>query len=161
MTNFEISFTDEGNCGGLLPPLQCLRLTLGAATEHMEADLSTWSRSDYHKHWLYELNGIVSTRDRGALITSMHDPKMARFVVTWPMWRKSGLIHFQNKLLFMETLHPRFDPVDVVDYIGEHSSRSREGERISEWIVSVDAISNFLQTDPFLIEEPKIREVRD
>jgi hypothetical protein len=72
---FEIGFTNGGCNGESSLRVYCLRLILGDFTEHMEADSSYWSKSDYEMHWFAELNKILETHDKGALITSMHKSK--------------------------------------------------------------------------------------
>ena len=141
--HFEIVFegeawTDEDG------PWRSLRLTLRDFVEEHHADLSNWSVQEYEAQWVRELNAIANSRDRGALITSIHDPSNAYRVWAWPMWRDGDNVHFQNRLLFMLEPKPGFDPFHVADYIGNHKLHSEDGELLSQWTVPIAEIRSFI-----------------
>jgi hypothetical protein len=121
-----------------------LRITLQNFVETDCADFSSWSTRDYEAQWLTELNAISTSRDRGGLITSIHDPSDAYRVWIWPMWKEGENVYFQSRLLFMLEPEPRFDPSRVGDYVGDHQLISEDGEPLSQWIVSLTSIRDFL-----------------
>jgi hypothetical protein len=140
---FDISFTneswiDEGT------PFRGLRLTLQDHHEGDQANLTHWSAENYERQWLYELNEIVNSRSKGALITSIQDPIHAFQVFVWTMWKDNDQIRFQNRILFMLSGIQNFDPVHVCDHIGEYKSHDEEGQRLSEWVVPLTAIQDFI-----------------
>lgn len=140
---FKIAFTDDcWSDEGI--PFRGLQLTLEDYTEEEQADLAFWSTEDYEAHWLTELNRVTTSRHKGALITSIHDPANAFRVWVWTMWKEGNRVLFQNRLLFMLEECQAFNPDQVSDHIGEYASHTEEGSRISEWIVPIAAIRNFL-----------------
>jgi len=145
--HFDISFTgevwtDEG------VPYESVKLTLNDWYEFENADLTHWSPEDYQKQWLEQLNEISTTRNKGALIVSIHDPARGYRVWIWTMWKNDDRVRFQNRLLGMLEAVDDFDPNRVCDYIGDYESCTPEGEQISEWVVPILAIKTFLQNKP-------------
>jgi hypothetical protein len=139
----EIAFTeDHGMDEGI--PFRGLRLTLQNYTEEEAADLTFWSTKDHENQWLTELNHLMASRDKGALIISIPDPANPFRVWTWTMWKKDDHVLFQNRLLFMLEGSRTFNPACVSEYIGEYQSHDEDGDRISEWTVPIAAIRNFI-----------------
>ena|ERR1700733_6043533 len=73
---FEIAFTEDHWMDERIP-FRGLRLTLQNYAEEEAADLTTWSTKDYENQWLIELSHLMASRDKGALIISIHDPANA------------------------------------------------------------------------------------
>lgn len=82
---------------------------------------------------------------RSALITSVTDPITANFIGWWPMYLVEDVVHVQNQLLFMADLSRPLDPSNPYEMVREHCSVSEDGERISEWEVSVEALALWLE----------------
>jgi hypothetical protein len=145
---FEITFTDDRWIDEDITYRE-VRITLGDFSETMLADLTSWSPKEYREHWLFELNQLVTFRDKGCLITSVHDFKHAERVWIWPMWKKDDVIHFQNRLLFMLETCDDFDPYKVVDHVGEHQTESADPEKSapSNWTIPATAVRDFLRND--------------
>ena len=97
---FEIAFTEDHWTDERIA-FRGLRLTLQNYAEEEGADLTFWSTKDYENQWLTWLNQLMASRDKGALIISIHDPANAFRVWTWTMWKKDDQVLFQNRLLFM------------------------------------------------------------
>ena len=97
---FEIAFTEDHWMDERIA-FRGLRLTLQNYAEEEGADLTFWSTKDYENQWLTRLNQLMASRDKGALIISIHDPANAFRVWTWTMWKKDDQVLFQNRLLFM------------------------------------------------------------
>ncbi|MGI4829875.1 MAG: hypothetical protein ACRYFU_17020 [Janthinobacterium lividum] len=134
----EQSFVDEGI------RFRPLKLTLGNFVEGELADLTSWSETDYEEQWMNELRAIVNSRDRGALIVSVHDPAHAFHIRSWPMWRIGTLVYFQSRILFMLDGDGHFDPKRVHELVGSHMVQDEDGQQLSEWSVSALAIWRFL-----------------
>jgi hypothetical protein len=150
---FEIAFTedcwiDEGT------PYRGVRLTLEGWIEEENADLTNWSTKDYEMQWLTELNHIVTSRNKGALITSIHDPALASRICTWTMWKENDQVLFQSRLLFMLERGQDFAPARVSAYIGEYHSHNEDGHRISQWTVPITAIRNFIRERSIALGDP-------
>jgi hypothetical protein len=142
---FEITFTDDRWIDEGISYHE-VRITLGDFSETMHADLTTWSPKEYQEQWLFELNQIMAARDKGCLITSVHDLKHAARVWAWPMWKKDDVIHFQNRLLFMLETSDNFDPYKIVDHIGDHQTESDDPKTPvpSNWTIPATAVKDFL-----------------
>lgn len=140
--HFDISFTDETWVDESIR-YQSVKLTLNDWYEFENADLTHWSAEDYQKQWLEQLLGISTNRNKGALIVSIHDPTEG-YGWLWTMWKKNDEVRFQNRLLDVLRAVEDFDPNRVCEYIGDYDSHTPEGHRISEWVVPLHAIKNFL-----------------
>ena len=140
---FEIAFTEDHWMDERIP-FGGLRLTLQNCAEEEAADLTFWSTKDYENQWLTRLNQLMASRDKGALIISIHDPANAFRVWTWTMWKKDDQVLFQNRLLFMLEGSRTSNPACVSEYIGEYQSHDQDGDRISEWTLPIAAIRNFV-----------------
>jgi CdiI N-terminal domain len=123
-----------------------LTLTLGSFTEGMFADLTTWSKADYEKQWQSEITSILTSQEKTALITSIHDPNEPYRIQTWPMWRKADVVYFQSRLLFMLELGTEFKPSLVREHIGEHQRVSEDGDQLSEWSIPLSLLKAFVGT---------------
>ena len=70
----------------------------------------------------------------------MYDPRSANFLMWWPMWRVGDTVFVQNQILFMDKIREGFDEEGLERYIPKRTTTTSEGERISEWSVSVKDI---------------------
>jgi hypothetical protein len=139
---FEIAFTeDHGMDEGI--PFRGLRLTLRNYAEQEGADLTFWSTKDHENQGLTELNHLMASRNKGALIVSIPDPANAFRVWTWTMGKKDDHVLFQDRLLFILEGSLTSNPACVSEYIGEYPSHNEDGDGISEWTVPIASIRNF------------------
>jgi hypothetical protein len=113
--------------------------------ETFEMSVSFWDSNDYLNHWKDALGRIVSGYHKSCLITSMHDPKNANFIVWWPIFREESVVIFQNQILFMNQLDTPFNPKDPFAHVGERKRVSESKYPISEWSVGLSAIEEFLK----------------
>jgi CdiI N-terminal domain len=79
------------------------------------------------------------------LATSVLEPSSANIVEVWPMYREESEVYVQNCLLFLEQLSRGFDPVVPWESVFPRSVVDEDGQRISEWRVSIDDIGEFLE----------------
>ena len=119
-------------------------LVLGKAIEDFLANLSLWTKSDYESHWTRELKALFEGRSKVALIVSYNDPKASWNMEIWRVYRDGEWVHFQNQLLWYDSLPNGFEVSKMSDYIDDHSITDEEGNRISEWDVSIRDIELFL-----------------
>jgi hypothetical protein len=120
-------------------------ICIGDLKEHFIAPLSCWSENDYKVHWRQSLERVVADETTSALIVSMHDPVTANLITWWPMYRIGEIIYFQNHLLFLEKLTAPFDVISPYKSVEERQTITEDGNKISEWEVSVQSIKNFLK----------------
>lgn len=125
---------------GSAPRTANAEIIIGGHKEAAEVPLQYWRRDRYRKQWRDALQGIVSGKQTGCLITGMYDPKHANFLMWWPMWRVGETVYVQNQILFMDKIRQGFDEDRIEHYIPKRMTTTSEGEKISEWSVNVKDI---------------------
>jgi len=91
-------------------------LVLGKAIEDFLANLSLWTKSDYESHWTRELKALFEGRSKVALIVSYNDPKASWNMEIWRVYRDGEWVHFQNQLLWYDSLPNGFEVSKMSDY---------------------------------------------
>ncbi|WP_057920892.1 hypothetical protein [Lysobacter capsici] len=120
------------------------RIQVGEFTEPLLCPIGYWARQDYVEQWLHALDQICMGKEKTALIVSIYDPESSNFVMVWPLYLIGDNVHVQNSIIFLEHLDEVFDAGKVGMYVEDHATISDEGEKISEWIVPVEAIRKAL-----------------
>lgn len=118
-------------------------LTLGSGTESFQSDLGAWSMEDYERQWREAIARVLSGSPSSALITSYRGPG-ADFHFVWPFWRDGATVVFQQRLLFTGEHAEPFDPSRVYEIVGERVTIDEDGQRVSEWVVPLGHLANFL-----------------
>ena len=117
-------------------------LTLGDHKEKFNSPLTYWSADDYRNHWIKAAERVVSGCD-AAFFVSVYDPLIANFLEWWPMYPEGQIVYAQNHLLFLDQLNGPFDISDPWRHIGSRNTESEDGEKISEWQLSMKDIEAF------------------
>ena len=144
MSIFSISLSDEqrleeGLCG-------LGEITIGDFSESFRASLSYWNRQDYFEQWMNALNEItVLKRSKAVIISSMYDPDTANFILCWVMYNLGDLVCFQNHIFFLDNLITPFNEKNMSKLIPDREQVTEEGERISEWTISLIDIENSIK----------------
>jgi hypothetical protein len=144
---FSIGFTDqpmEYPYDDTNIPAAPGRLVLGKSTEEFLANLSLWGKSDYESHWTREMKMLLEGKPKVALVVSYDDPKAASNMEIWRVYRDGELVHFQNQLLPYGTLPRGFEVPKLSQHIQDRAVVTPEGNRISEWDVTIRDIELFL-----------------
>ena len=124
----------------------CLaKITIDDFDDVFETSLSFWSKEDYQAHWREALERIVQGSDVSCLITSIDDPNSANFLIWWPLYRMEDKVIVQNQLFFLEGAQGKFDIKNPFHSVRKYGSISPDGQEISEWALTVDQISKFLE----------------
>lgn len=139
---FSIEFT-QGKSG--FEDILVGHIKIGEFCETFEASLSFWNQEDYWTQWQDALRRLIGGEETSCLITSMYNPKIANFIMLWPLYRKDAKIFVQNKLLFLNDIHEEFDFKNLYTYIPQHMTVNEDGHKISEWYTNLDAINIFLE----------------
>src|SRR5260221_459679 len=113
------------------------RIVVGSFTERFIASLAFWQEHQYVSHWTDQIERVVAGSATAALITSMYDPLKANFITWWPIYRIGDLGYIRNQLLFLDRLDTPFDPTIAHEYVRERQIVSDDGQKISEWQVSI------------------------
>lgn len=142
MASFSIDFTgfDEQD-----PTVAIGVIRLGEDHEHFESVLGFWGLDDYKAIWAAGLRRLVAGASRSCLATSVTDPSSANFVEVWPLYREESDVYVQNQLLFLDQLPRELDPTEPWESVDPRSVVDEDGQRISEWRVSIDDIDEFLK----------------
>lgn len=120
-------------------------IQLGGFSEQFQVNLEFWCQGDYERHWREALMRITSESEVSCLITSLGDPQCSTLVFWWPLYRTGDTIHVQNAIRFVEHLDVPFDPGNPFGSVPERQEISEDGERISEWRISVQDVQDFLR----------------
>jgi hypothetical protein len=120
-------------------------IVLGEFSELFLASLSFWTKAQYEAHWREALNRIVQNVSPSGLITTMYDPVVANFIFWWPMYRQGSDVIVHNQMLLLMEIEERLDPNNPYSLIPEYYRVSEDGEKVSEWRISIGDVCTFLQ----------------
>jgi hypothetical protein len=138
LTSRKVPVTEAGesSCYGIIQ--------IGEFRERFITALAFWSACDYQIQWNQALKRILGHSTQSCLITSLTDPETTNFITWWPIYRVDDILYFQNQVLFLADLADPFNPDDPYKHIPSRKTRTEEGNRISEWSLSVDEVKCFL-----------------
>lgn len=119
------------------------KICFGNFNEYFEASLSFWKAENYRQQWIEAAKKIFEF-DRTAFITNLSNPETANFIVWWIAWKSGETIFIQNHLLFLNKLSEPFDLKNPYKFINSREIETEEGEKISEWKISLSDIIKFL-----------------
>lgn len=119
-------------------------IRIGDFSERFEVDLSYWAAEQYRASWRAAASLLVSGGDKAAFITSISDPATANIIFWWTAHRDGERVYLQQQVLFLEQLQTAFDPSAPFIHIGPREQVDEDGNKISEWAVSVDDMRAFL-----------------
>jgi CdiI N-terminal domain len=145
VANFSIGFTgfdDED------PLVAVGTLRLGEQNEYFESVLGFWGTDEYEEIWTAGLRRLIVGASTSCLATSITYPPNTNFVEVWPLYREESDVYVQNHLIFLEQLSHELDPAAPWESVSPRSVVNEDGERISEWRVSIDDIGEFLELGP-------------
>jgi hypothetical protein len=149
--NFGIAFT--GSFDDEDPLVAIGVLTLCEFSEHFSAPVSFWGVADYQKSWEAGLRRLLGGATVSCLATSVTDPADANFFDVWPLYRSGDDIYVQNRLLFLDQLPHAFDLSAPWESVGPRRATTEDGDKISEWQVSLDDIREFLDSGKLALPE--------
>jgi hypothetical protein len=124
-------------------PILIGEIRLGKYLETFESPLDFWAREDYQAQWKDALIHIRDIGIKSCLITSLYNPRTSNFLRWWVLYRKENDVIFQDQIFFFNRKNS-FDLKDPYKSIRDHRSISPKGERVSEWVISVKEIMNYL-----------------
>jgi hypothetical protein len=118
-------------------------ITLGSHIERFRSPVAYWSLRDYERQWIAAAQRLL-TQPETVFLTSVPDPEAAEVIRGWPMWREEDLIYVHERLFVLKQLNHKFDVDQPYSHVGQRLQIGEDG-RISEWRVTVQDISSFLQ----------------
>jgi hypothetical protein len=132
---------DEENDG---PAETSGRIIIGDFTETFRVPLGFWDESDYRRSWRQAFGVLdANPRSTSCLITSMTDPRSSNFLFCWPMYREGEDVFIQNAVIFLDEIEETFDPATPWAYVEPRRGIDEDGNKISEWITSIDSLREF------------------
>jgi CdiI N-terminal domain len=138
----------ESDTGGA--PIVYGKIVIDSFCETFTASLSSWTREQYDRHWNTALERLIDGADRSALITSYIEPPTEAgpndFLVWWPLYRDGDTVYVQNHLLFFGKLKAQFLLERSWESLSDRQVMNDEGQKISEWVTTVQDIRNFLDS---------------
>ena len=118
-------------------------IVLGEAHDGFEISLEWWGRTAYEQQWLGAAKRLTNGAACVMFLVSYNGPNAA-FHVGWPAWRDGDRVHVQNCLVLTEQLPTPFNPDESHRSVGVRETVSEDGERISEWDVSLADVQAFV-----------------
>ena len=120
------------------------KIIIGDFTETFRVPLGFWNESDYRRSWRQAFEVLnANPQSTSCLMTSMTDPRSSNFLVCWPMYREGEDVYIQNAIIFLDEIEGAFDPAVPWDYVEPRHGIDEDGNKISEWITSMDALREF------------------
>jgi hypothetical protein len=114
------------------------RIVLDAYAETFFAPILLWSRERIEQQWHEAACRVLGTEAAGAFFT-------VPFQFWWVAWRIDDTIFLQERLLLADALERLTDSSRApYELIAPRCTHSDEGERISEWSVSTEAMARFI-----------------
>ena len=124
-------------------------ITIGSYAERFVASITFWDVTRYRRHWQQAIARIVQGSVTSTLITAMYDPAVANFIYWWPIYRLGNTVRFQNHILFLNEIEGSFDPHDPFRFVPQRMIINSDGEKISEWSVSIADLECFLLSEKY------------
>lgn len=120
------------------------RIIIGDFTETFRVPLGFWDESDYRRSWRQAFEVLnANPHSTSCLMTSMTDPRNSNFLVCWPMYREGEEVYIQNAIIFLDEIEEAFDPAAPWGCVGPRRGIDEDGNKISEWITSMDSLREF------------------
>jgi len=116
------------------------RVQLGDFIERFIAPLGRWDQSDYKRQWIDGAQRLIDGERRSAFMVEAGR-------LWWTAWRDGSKIYIQQQLLIDEDLSPACTARAAnlpYDLIGTRESHSEDGEMLSEWLISLDDLREFM-----------------
>ena len=73
----------------------------------------------------------------------MPNPRSGNFLVCWPMYREGEDVFFRNAIIFLDEIEGACDPAAPWGCVGHRDAVDEDGNKISEWITSVESLRGF------------------
>lgn len=115
--------------------------------ERFQSAIGYWSPADYVAQWHAGAARAAFEGRDSCLITSITDPSHAEYLQWWLLYPRDGRIIVQDALLLFDQLEVPFSPQTPYSSIPPHAQETEEGQPISEWIVTTQAVRDFLALD--------------
>ena len=131
----EPHFSSEDGWSGLWG-----RVRLDDFTERFVAPLGKWHQSDYEEQWIEGAQRLIDGEHKSAFVVEAGR-------LWWTAWRESSKIYIQQQLLIDRHYSPAWTATAAnlpYDLIGARESQSEDGEELSEWLITLDDLREFL-----------------
>ena len=120
------------------------KITLDDHVETFESPTYVWSVTRYEQQWLEAARRLAAGARSTAFLTEVHAPDDTEYHRWWVMWREGDEVHVQEQLLLVDQLPAPLVLSDPYRSIPARVQISEDGERISEWRLTVDDLTEFV-----------------
>jgi hypothetical protein len=141
--NFSIRFSEE-EFQELQGNYALGEMRLGDFCESFQASLSYWAAPEYLLQWKEGLQRTCTGSTKSCLITSMYDPACANYLFWWTLYLDGFFVHVHNQILFLENVDRTTFESKIYEYISDRETLDEDGNRISEWTISLDDVKKYL-----------------
>lgn len=144
--SFSITFTGEKKDNDYREKVAIGELMLFDCLEKFESSMTYWNEHHYMTQWREGLKRLFNNHNTSCLITSMYDPKYAKFIFRWLIYLEKDVAHFQEQLFFIKD-KDRFVDINDLLYssISKRSVCDENGNEVSEWDVPIKEVRKFYE----------------
>ncbi len=139
--SFGIEFVEQEASS---PDVLLGRFIAGTLDEKFDVVLGHWSRADYEASWCREIQNIINGEDRAALMTVALEPMKSNWLRAYTLFRFDKEIRVQERMFLLEDFNFHFDLSRPGKNVPPHQATDEDGDRLSEWIVTIEELRNFL-----------------
>jgi hypothetical protein len=144
---FSISFLDEPLIYEADDPTYVAaagKLIIGDWEEIFVSSLHLWSKEDYKAQWLHAIRLLLKENEKAALIVEYLGPDAGR-LWWWLMYKIESSVFLQEQILFFDQLKEPFSLEKAFSFIRDRRTTNEDGQKISEWNVSLSEVEKFAQ----------------
>ena len=120
------------------------RIKLGHFQDEFQVPLFDWAPGDYVAQWLEAAGRLVAGEPAVVFLTHMMH-HTAPYHMGWPAWCEGDKVLVQERLFLAEQLGGPFDVEHPEVHLGPRQEISDEGLRISQWVVSLRDVADFVE----------------
>lgn len=121
-------------------------ISLGEFHEGFRASLSYWNTNNYLLQWREGLQRICDGNSKSCLVTSMYDPNSSNYIFLWLLYLNGCSVYVQNQILFLEGIDTSNFESTLYNYITDRETFNEDGNKISEWVIGLDDIKNYINS---------------
>lgn len=143
MMTFNIAFAEDIRDDD--PLIVIGRIRLGEHQETFDAFVGYWPIERYRESWIAELRRLVGGADIACLLTSVWGGREeANFARAYSLYRFGDSVRVQEDLILFDQLDHDFNPDEPWKSISPYAEVDEDGDRISEWRITVADLEDFL-----------------
>ncbi len=120
-------------------------IVIGDFQEFFTLELTDWSPADYRSSWCQALAELLSGSQGVALMTWCARPPANLTRRAWTLHRDGERVIVQERIFVPEHHSFNVDATGRVVDLAPRETISADGEPVSHWVTTVDALAEFLR----------------